>query len=69
MHRVLWDYKIPHEYQVVRGADHVGRTLRPRTTDALHFLARVLNPLPPDPEAEALRRQIEPLKRAAERRQ
>lgn len=68
MHRVLWDYKIPHEYHLVRGADHVGRTIRPRTTEALQFLARVLNPPPVDAEAEALRRQLEPMKRAAERK-
>ena len=68
LHRLLWDYKIPHEYHLVRGADHVGRTLRPRTTEALGFLARVLNPPAADPEAEALKKQLEPLKRAAEKK-
>ena len=68
MHRIMWDYKIPHEYHLVRGADHVGRTIRPRATEALEFLTRVLNPPPPDPEAEAVRKQLEPLKRAAERK-
>lgn len=68
MHRILWEYKIAHEYHLVRGADHVGRTIRPRTEEALRFLARVLNPPPVDPEAETLRRQLEPLKRAAERK-
>jgi S-formylglutathione hydrolase len=69
LHRILWDKQIQHEYHLVRGADHVGRTIRPRTTEALGFLARVLNPPPPDPEAEATRKQLEPLKRAAERKQ
>jgi len=69
IHRIFWDRGIPHEYHLVRGADHVGRTIRPRTTEALSFLNRMLNPPPPDPEAEALRKQLEPLKRAAERRQ
>jgi S-formylglutathione hydrolase len=69
LHRILWDKGIRHEYHLVRGADHVGRTIRPRTSEALGFLARVLNPPPPDPDAEALRKQLEPLKRAAERRQ
>src|SRR5215510_7004701 len=32
IHRLMWDIKIPHEYHLVRGADHVGRTIRPRTT-------------------------------------
>jgi S-formylglutathione hydrolase len=68
MHRVFCDYKVPHEYHLVRGADHVGRTIRPRTIEALQFLARVLNPPPVDPEAETLRRQLEPRKRAAERK-
>src|SRR6185295_13443781 len=68
IHRVMWESKIPHEYHLVRGADHVGRTIRPRTTEALGFLTRVLNPPPPDPEADAVRERLEPLKRAAEKR-
>lgn len=68
MHRLMWDYRIPHEYHLVRGADHVGRTIRPRTTEALEFLARILNPPPADPEADAVRRRLEPLKRAAEKK-
>jgi len=68
MHRIMWDNKIPHEYHLVRGADHVGRTIRPRATEALEFLTRVLKPAPVDPEAEALKKQLEPMKRAAERR-
>jgi S-formylglutathione hydrolase len=66
LHRILWDHKIQHEYHLVRGADHVGRTIRPRAMEALEFLARVLNPPPPDPEAEATRKRLEPLKKLAE---
>ena len=66
MHRILWDHKIPHEYHLVRGADHVGRTLRPRSMEGLAFLTRVLNPPPPDPQAEALRKQLAPLRKQAE---
>ena len=65
MHRLLWDHKILHEYHLIRGADHVGRTLRPRSMEALGFLARVLNPPPPDPEAEELKRRLAPMKRRA----
>ena len=65
MHRLLWDYKILHEYHLIRGAGHVGRTMRPRAMEALAFLARVLNPPPPDPEAEALKRRLAPMKRRA----
>jgi len=68
IHRIMWDSKIAHEYHLVRGADHVGRTMRPRTTEALGFLSRVLNPPAPDPEADALHERLEPLKRAAERK-
>ncbi len=68
LHRILWDQKIPHEYHLVRGADHVGRTIRPRAMEALAFLARMLNPPPPDPEAEATRKRLEPLKKAAVRK-
>ncbi len=68
LHRILWDQKILHEYHLVRGADHVGRTIRPRAMEALAFLARMLNPPPPDPEAEATRKRLEPLKKAAERK-
>ncbi len=65
MHRLLWDYKILHEYHLIRGADHVGRTIRPRSMEALAFLARVLNPPPPDPEAEDLKQRLAPMKRRA----
>lgn len=68
LHRILWDQKIPHEYHLVRGADHVGRTIRPRAMEGLAFLARVLNPPPPDPEVEAARKRMEPLKKAAEKK-
>ena len=67
LHRILWDQKIPHEYHLVRGADHVGRTIRPRATEALAFLTRLLNPPPPDAEVEATRKRLEPLKKAAEK--
>ncbi len=65
LHRVLWDNHIEHEYHLVHGADHVGRTMRPRSIEALEFLARVLNPPGPDPVAEAARKTIEPAKRKA----
>jgi S-formylglutathione hydrolase len=66
LHRILWDQKVPHEYHLVRGADHVGRTVRPRALEGLAFLTRLLNPPPPDPEAEATRKRLEPLKKAVE---
>jgi len=58
IHRILWDGSVMHEYHLVHGADHVGRTLRPRTAEALAFFARCLNPPPPDPQAERVRKAI-----------
>ena len=66
LHRILWDNGVQHEYHLVRGADHVGRTLRPRTIEALEFLERALHPPPPDPAVERTRKLvIEPAKKRA----
>ncbi len=65
LHRVLWDHGIPHEYRLVRNADHVGRTIPARMRGALRFLDReALNPPPPDPALAAARPRIERLRRA-----
>jgi S-formylglutathione hydrolase len=63
LHRTLWDQKVKHEYHLVRGADHVGRTLVPRTKEALRFLARTLQPPTRDPAVERSRSKIDPLKK------
>jgi S-formylglutathione hydrolase len=55
LHRQLWDRGIRHEYHLVRGADHIGRTLAPRFAEAIGFLGRALDPPGPDPVAEAFR--------------
>jgi S-formylglutathione hydrolase len=62
LHRVLWDKKVDHEYHLVDGADHVGRTLPPRILEAFGFLERVLHPPPTDPVVENLKKQLAPLK-------
>jgi S-formylglutathione hydrolase len=48
LHRILSDRGIPHEYHLVRGADHLGRTLPRRFVAAIRFLGEVLNPPGPD---------------------
>lgn len=49
LHRVLWDHGIAHEYRLVHGADHLGRTIPARLRDGFRFLnLHVLNPPPPD---------------------
>jgi S-formylglutathione hydrolase len=63
MHQILWKNKIEHEYHLVHGADHVGRTLRGRSAEGLQFLNRLINPPPPDPVADDLHKRLAPLKK------
>ena len=65
LHRILRDNAVPHEYHLVRGADHVGRTLGPRMREALEFLGRLMSPPPPDPVAEEMRTAFAQLKEQA----
>jgi len=44
VHRLLYDASISHEYRLVKGADHVGPSLAPRSLDAFAFIGRQLNP-------------------------
>ena len=52
VHRLLFDAAIPHEYHLVRGAAHTGRSVPRRITNMLGFFQRALRPEGPDPEAE-----------------
>jgi S-formylglutathione hydrolase len=65
LHRILFDNAIEHEYHLVHGADHVGETLRPRLSEALLFVARVLNPRPPDPQVISARKMFVQMKAKA----
>jgi len=65
LHRILYDHQIGHEYHLVRGADHLGRTMPARMSEALGFLGSVLVPAGPDPVVEKLRKDLAPLKRRA----
>jgi len=66
LHRVLWDQRILHEYRLLRGADHLGRTLAPRVGEALKWLdAQVLRPPPPDASYRAGLAGVNTLKRLA----
>ena len=66
LHRVLWDQKIRHEYRLYYGADHIGRTLEPRTEQAYLFLAGTVADPVPDPAVEAVRGRLDQLKRELE---
>lgn len=63
LHQVLWKEKIRHEYRLYYNADHVGRSMGPRTEAAFQFLANSLVDKDPDPVIDAVRRRIDPLKR------
>jgi len=65
LHRVLFDAGISHEYRLVRGADHLGRSLEHRSIDALRFLGLALNPPPPDESLTEFHRMVAMLKRNA----
>ena len=58
LHRTLWEHRIRHEYHLVRGGRHVGRTVAERAPEKYEFLARVLSPPPPDPAVERLEQRI-----------
>jgi S-formylglutathione hydrolase len=63
LHHVMWQARLRHEYRLYYGADHVGRTLGPRTEAAYRFLAASLEEPLPDPAVSAARQRIDPLKR------
>jgi len=63
LHRILYDHGVLHEYHLVHGADHIGATIPDRLREALDFLARTLNPPPPDPVVAQRRPVIDAQKR------
>lgn len=65
LHRVLYDRGIRHDYHLIRGADHLGRTLPDRFRAAVRFLGRVLDPLPPDPALDGFHRVMTGLRARA----
>ena len=44
LHRILFDARLAHEYRLVHGGDHVGRSLLPRMANALDFIGRRISP-------------------------
>ena len=65
LHRLLWDRGLKHEYRLVLGADHIGRSLDERFRYACAFIGRQWNPEPVDEEVAAFRKLIAPQRRAA----
>lgn len=55
---MLWDNGVPHDYHLVRWADHVGHTVRPRIGESLAFLAKSMKPPEPDEQVLNLRRML-----------
>lgn len=62
LHQVLWRERLRHEYRLYYGAEHVGRSLKPRTQAAYRFLAATLVDPEPDPAVTAARGRIDRLK-------
>ena len=52
VHRLLFDAAIPHEYHLIQGAAHTGRSVPRRLENVLSFFQRALRPEGPDPAAE-----------------
>jgi S-formylglutathione hydrolase len=66
LHRVLWDHQIPHEYRLVHGADHLGKSLGPRLRDGFRFLtANVLDPPAADTSYAAGKAAVDEMRRRA----
>jgi S-formylglutathione hydrolase len=68
LHRVLFDKGVSHEYRLVKGAEHVGPSIRPRFLNALDFFGRILNPpvnWTSAPDVVASRARVDGFKRAA----
>jgi S-formylglutathione hydrolase len=65
LHRILFDAGVRHEYRLIRGADHLGRTLGPRMLEALRFLGQALDPPPPDDTLGGFHQMIALMKRRA----
>ncbi len=68
LHRVLRDNGVPHEYHLVLGTDHLGRSLGPRMAEAFRFIGAVVDPPGPDPVAADLQETIATMKESARRR-
>ena len=54
VHRVLWDHDVRHEYHLVRWADHIGASMRPRFAEMMAFIATALAGGRSDPVAPPL---------------
>lgn len=48
LHRILFDQRIPHNYHLIDGADHLDRTMADRFVAALQFVTAAFDPPPPD---------------------
>ena len=65
LHRVLFDNGVPHDYHLVRGADHLGRSLSRRFAHALDFIGVALDPPPADETLAPLHTMIGNLRKRA----
>ena len=68
VHRVLWDHDVGHEYHLVRWADHVGASMRPRFGEMIAFIGAAFAGGRSDPVAFPLTESEEQLLAEAGRR-
>ena len=65
LHQTLWRHRIPHQYRLVRWADHVGSSRLGRSADRFRFLASFLEqPAAPEAAVETFRQRMAELDRA-----
>ncbi len=68
LHRVLWDLDVPHDYHLLRDADHVGPTLTPRLLQAFRWVGKHVTAnarLEPSPDERGLREYLTSARLAA----
>lgn len=65
LHRILFDNGVPHDYHLVRGADHLGRSLSRRVAHMLDFVGAALDPPSPDESLAPLHAMIANLRKRA----
>jgi S-formylglutathione hydrolase len=68
LHRVLWELDVPHDYHLLRDADHVGPTLAPRLLQAFRWVGEHTTPnvcREPSAEERSLRDYLTGARRSA----
>ncbi|MHA1728008.1 MAG: alpha/beta hydrolase [Promethearchaeota archaeon] len=65
IHRILFDSKVKHEFKMIYGADHVGKTTGKLLSNGILFLNRILSASEPDPVRETTLKYFNQMKKDA----